>query len=72
MAKEKGLGTIEIKPENKGKFTDYCDSLGFNGVTQECIDKAKKSKNPKTRKRATFAENARGWSKKKSKKKKTK
>lgn len=48
---------IHIKKKNRGKFTDYCNGK----VTQECIDRAKKSKNPKLRKRATFAENARAW-----------
>ena len=48
---------IHIKKENRGKFTEYCDGK----VTQECIDRAKKSNNPTLRKRATFAENARAW-----------
>ena len=48
---------IHIKKENRGKFTEYCDGK----VTQECINKAKKSNNPTLRKRATFAENARAW-----------
>ena len=52
---------IEIKPENKGKFTQYCKNQGYSGVTQECINKGKKSKNPTTRKRSVFADNARGW-----------
>ena len=56
---KKGKG-IHIKKENRGKFTDYCGGK----VTNECIQRAKKSKNPKLRKRATFAENARRWSKK--------
>lgn len=51
---------IHIKKENKGKFTKYCKGK----VTQECIDKAKRSGNPKLVKRAVFAENARGWAKK--------
>lgn len=51
---------IHIKKENRGKFTEYCGGK----VTQECIDKAKKSNNPTLRKRATFAENSRGWAKK--------
>ena len=51
---------IKIKKKNRGKFTEYCGGE----VTQECIDKAKKSKNPKLRKRATFAQNSRSWSKK--------
>ena len=53
---KKGSG-IHIKKKNRGKFTQYCGGE----VTQECIDKAKKSKNPTPRKRATFAENARAW-----------
>lgn len=51
---------IKIKKSRRGLFTDYCGGK----VTNECIQKAKKSKNPKLRKRATFAENARGWAKK--------
>lgn len=53
---KKGNG-IYIKKKNRGKFTEYCDGK----VTQECIDKAKKSKNPTLRKRATFAQNSRAW-----------
>lgn len=53
-------GGIYIKPENRGKFTKYCKGK----VTQKCIDKGKKSSDPKIRKRATFAENARKWKKK--------
>ena len=56
---KKGKG-IHIKKQNRGKFTEYCGGE----VTQKCIDKAKKSKNPTLRKRATFASNARAWSKK--------
>lgn len=52
---------IEIKPENKGKFTEYCKGLGLSGVTKECIAKGKKSKSKAVRKRATFADNARKW-----------
>ena len=50
-------GGIHIKPENKGKFTDYCGGK----VTQECIQRGKHSSNPTTRKRATFAANTRRW-----------
>jgi hypothetical protein len=53
---KKGNG-IHIKKKNRGKFTEYCGGK----VTQECIDKAKKSKNPTLVKRATFADNARKW-----------
>jgi hypothetical protein len=48
---------IKIKPENKGKFTDYCGGK----VTDDCINKGKKSPDPAVRKRATFAANARLW-----------
>lgn len=53
---KKGSG-IHIKKKNRGKFTEYCGGK----VTDECIQRAKKSKNPKLRKRATFAANARKW-----------
>ena len=51
---------IHIKKKNRGKFTEYCGGK----VTDECIQKAKKSNNSTLRKRATFAQNARSWSKK--------
>lgn len=50
-------GEIKIKEKNKGSFTRYC---GGN-VTSECIRKGKNSPNPKIRKKATFAANARKW-----------
>lgn len=46
---------IKIKPQNKGKFTEYCGGK----VTNECIQRGKHSSDPKIRKRATFADNAR-------------
>ena len=48
-------GGIHIKKKNRGKFTEYCGGK----VTQECIEKGKKSSDPKVRKRAIFAQNAR-------------
>lgn len=48
---------IHIKKENRGKFTDYCGGK----VTSECIQRGKNSLDPKIRKRATFAANARKW-----------
>lgn len=42
---------IYIKKSHRGKFTEYCGGK----VTQECIDKGKKSRDPKIRKRANFA-----------------
>ena len=56
---KKGSG-IHIKKKNRGKFTEYCGGK----VTDECISRAKKSNNPKLRKRAIFAQNSRSWSKK--------
>lgn len=53
---QKGSG-IHIKKKNRGKFTEYCGGE----VTQECINRAKKSKNPILRKRGIFAENSRKW-----------
>ena len=54
---------INIKPSNKGKFTSYCKSKGYNGVTSACIDEGKRSSLSRIRKRATFASNARSWNK---------
>ena len=48
---------IRIKKQNKGKFTDYCGG----SVTDECIQRGKNSPDPKIRKRAIFAANARTW-----------
>ena len=48
---------IYIKKKNRGKFTDYCGGK----VTDECIQRGKNSSDPKIRKRATFAANARTW-----------
>ena len=50
-------GPIHIKKQNRGQFTEYCGGK----VTQECITRGKNSPNPKIRKQATFADNARKW-----------
>ena len=55
LQKFKSGNKIYIKKKNRGKFTDYCGGK----VTQECINKAKASRNSKLVKRAVFAENAR-------------
>ena len=52
---------IEIKPANKGKFTEYCKSKGHEGVTNKCIEEGLASKSAKINKRAQFAKNAKGW-----------
>lgn len=48
---------IKIKKENVGSFTKYCKG----NVTEACIQKGKNSPDPKIRKKATFAANARKW-----------
>ena len=48
---------IHINPENKGKFTATKKRTG------KTTEELKHSKNPLTRKRAVFAENARKWAK---------
>lgn len=58
------MSSIKIDPSNEGKFTEFCKRHGYKGVTQKCIEEGKRSKNPVTRKRAVFAENARKWNKK--------
>ena len=60
IASHKSGGGIHIKPENRGKFTEYCGGK----VTDECIQRAKRSGNKKLIKRAVFAQNSRSWSKK--------
>ena len=57
LSKKGSKQKIKIKESNKGLFTQYC---GGN-VTAECIKIGKNSPDPKIRKRATFAENARKW-----------
>lgn len=56
---EKKNNSIEINPENKGKFTATKKRTGKS--TEELTH----SKNPLTRKRAIFAQNAKKWNKKK-------
>ena len=48
---------ININPENKGKFTATKKRTG------KSTEELKHSKNPLTRKRATFAQNAKKWAK---------
>ena len=53
---KKGSG-IHIKKSHEGLFTQYCNGK----VTNECIQRGKHSSDPKIRRRATFAANARKW-----------
>ena len=51
------LKPIRIKPENRGKFTKTKEKTGK--TTEELTH----SRNPVTRKRAIFAQNAKRWHK---------
>lgn len=51
-------GEIKIKKSHEGSFTEYCGGK----VTDECIRRGKSSPDPKIRKKAVFAQNARRWS----------
>lgn len=55
-----GKSGIHIKKKNRGSFTSYCGGK----VTDECIRRAKNSPSAVIRKKAVFAQNARGWAKK--------
>lgn len=55
-------GGIHIKKENRGKLTATSKRTG------KSFSELKHSKNPLTRKRATFALNARKWNKKRKRK----
>lgn len=59
VLQEKNKSGIHIDPENKGKFTATKKRTGKS--TEELTH----SKNPLTRKRAIFAQNAKRWNKKK-------
>lgn len=64
----KSKSGIRIKKSNQGKLRKSAGTKKGKKVPVSKLKQMKKSKNPKTRKRATFALNARGW-KNKSKKK---
>lgn len=50
---------IHIKPSRRGSFTRWCGGK----VTDKCIQRGKASSDPRIRRKATFAANARKWSK---------
>jgi|tagenome__1003787_1003787.scaffolds.fasta_scaffold19659161_2 oligoendopeptidase F len=54
---------IYIKPANRGKLRKATKTKKGAKIPVSKLRSMKKSKNPKTRKRATFALNARGWNK---------
>lgn len=55
---------IRIKPSNRGKLRRSTGTKKGKKIPASTLRRLKKSKNPKTRKRATFALNARKWRKK--------
>jgi oligoendopeptidase F len=55
---------IKINPANKGKLRKAAGVKKGQKVSAAKLRKLKNSKNPTTRKRAVFAENARKWAKK--------
>lgn len=57
IIKLKNGSGIHIKKKNRGSFTRWCGGK----VTNECIQRGKKSSDPAVRKKATFAANARKW-----------
>lgn len=59
IAKLKKGNKIYIKPSKRGSFTSWCGGK----VTNECIRRGKNSSSSAIRKKATFAQNARRWSK---------
>jgi hypothetical protein len=58
---------IKINPANKGKLRKAAGVKKGQKVPASKLAKLKKSKDPKTRARATFAANARKWAKKRKK-----
>ena len=69
--KEKWMQEVNAAMEakgTKGAFTRYCKRLGYKGVTEACIQKGLKSKNPTVRRRARLAKIFREIAKKRKKK----
>lgn len=54
---------IEIKKSHKGKFTKYCKSKGYEGVTKACEQEGLASHSEKIRKQVQFSANAKKWNK---------
>lgn len=57
---------IYIKPANRGKLRKTAKTKKGKKIPVAKLQQMKRSKNPVTRKRATFALNARKWGRKKS------
>lgn len=65
MARRRRKGGIKIKKANRGKLRKSTKTKKGKKIPVSKLQKMKRSKNPTTRKRATFALNARKWGKKK-------
>ena len=61
--RRKGKSGIRIKPANRGKLRKSAKTKKGKTIPVVKLRKMKHSKNPKTRKRANFALNARKWKK---------
>lgn len=61
--RRKGGSGIRIKPANRGKLRKTAKVKKGRKIPVSKLRAMKRSKNPKTRKRATFALNARKWKK---------
>ena len=59
--KRKRRKPIRIKPSNRGKLRKSAGVKKGRKIPVSKLRQMKRSKNPKTRKRATFALNARKW-----------
>ena len=62
--KRKRRTAIRIKPSNRGKLRKSAGVKKGRKIPVAKLRQMKRSKNPKTRRRATFALNARKWRKK--------
>jgi oligoendopeptidase F len=63
MARRKRKSGIRIKPSNKGKLRKSTGTKKGKKIPVSKLRQMKRSKNPKTRKRANFALNARKFKK---------
>jgi len=61
MAKKRKRSGIKIKKSNRGKLRKSAGTKKGNKIPLSKLRAMKRSKNPKTRRRATFALNARKW-----------
>jgi len=63
MARRRRRPGIKIKKANRGKLRKTAKVKKGKKIPVSKLRSMKRSKNPKTRKRATFALNARSWNK---------